>query len=202
MPDQLTDEQLAEYRRATTEARDELNDRCIVLGAAWINYVTWHGNPASVLHLLDEITESRARIEDLRRDAGAAHGSAAALGARVAELRAQVEARDTRIAELEAVRPRFSQRQFAQAIRDRDEAQSRAAELAETCADFINQRVEYIQALRGSTDATDDYHRWSGGAEARRQLAERLNWTTPYEVGEKTAPKREPVTEEEVPDRA
>lgn len=41
-----------------------------------------------------------------------------------------------RIAELEAERPRFSQRQFMQALRDRDEAQSRAAELAERFAEL------------------------------------------------------------------
>lgn len=95
-----------------------------------------------------------------------------------------------RINELEAERlPRFSQRQFMQAIRDRDEAQTRAADLAETCADFINERVEYVRALRDSADETADYHRWTGGGEARRQLAERLGWTTPYESGDKTTPK-------------
>jgi hypothetical protein len=96
-----------------------------------------------------------------------------------------------RIRELEAERPpRFSQRQFMQATRDRDEAQTRAAELVEHCADFINQRVEYVNACRNA-NADHDYYRWQGGAEARRQLAQRLGWTVPYESGDKTTPKSE-----------
>lgn len=49
--------------------------------------------------------------------------------------------------------------------------------------DFIEQRVEYVRALRqfrgSSRDA--DYWRWQGHAEARRQLAERLGVKVPYE---------------------
>lgn len=40
--------------------------------------------------------------------------------------------------------------------------------------DFINQRPEYIEALKNSPEADADYWRWSGHAEARRQLTERL----------------------------
>lgn len=51
---------------------------------------------------------------------------------------------------------------------------------------FINQRPEYIQALRGTrgTDDQTDYYRWQGHAEARRQLAQRLGCTVPSEPGE------------------
>ncbi|AKJ72228.1 hypothetical protein TPA4_63 [Tsukamurella phage TPA4] len=53
----------------------------------------------------------------------------------------------------------------------------------------VNQRPEYITALRNSTDTGGDYGRWSGHAEARRQLAEALGMTVPYEHGETTQPK-------------
>ncbi|MEU2106455.1 hypothetical protein [Nocardia sp. NPDC019255] len=52
-------------------------------------------DPGYVLEALEKLAEARA-------DAGCAHGSAGALHARVMELRAQVTARDARIAELEA----------------------------------------------------------------------------------------------------
>lgn len=58
---------------------------------------------------------------------------------------------------------------------------------------FIDERPEYITALKnvapGGSDA--DYWRWSGGAEARRQLAERLSWTVPHIHGDTTGPKPE-----------
>lgn len=53
----------------------------------------------------------------------------------------------------------------------------------------IDQRPEYITALRNSTDTNDDYWRWSGHAAARRQLAEALGMTVPHEHGETTQPK-------------
>ena len=57
----------------------------------------------------------------------------------------------------------------------------------------IDQRPEYVTALRNSTDTTNgDYGRWSGHAEARRQLAEALDMTVPYEHGETTQPKENP----------
>jgi len=58
---------------------------------------------------LDALDAARARIaelegerDEIRADAGRAHGNAGALHARVMELRAQVTARDARVAELEA----------------------------------------------------------------------------------------------------
>lgn len=60
-----------------------------------------------------------------------------------------------------------------------------------TIENFINQRPEYITALKGTsgTDDQGDYWRWSGGAEARRQLATMLGWTVPHEPGETTRPE-------------
>lgn len=60
-----------------------------------------------------------------------------------------------------------------------------------TIENFINQRPEYITALKGTsgTDDQGDYWRWSGGAEARRQLATMLGWTVPHEPGETTHPE-------------
>lgn len=59
-----------------------------------------------------------------------------------------------------------------------------------TVEEFINQRPEYITALRNTrgTDDQADYHRWQGGAEARRQLAQALGWTVPRNPGETTQP--------------
>lgn len=57
--------------------------------------------------------------------------------------------------------------------------------------DFINQRSEYVQAARsgpmGDNDA--DYYRWQGHMEARRQLADLLGYTTPFEIRDRTKPK-------------
>lgn len=47
---------------------------------------------------------------------------------------------EARVAELETERPRFSQRRFVEALRDRDEAQSRAAELAERVPELEAER--------------------------------------------------------------
>ncbi|MGW5519063.1 hypothetical protein [Nocardia africana] len=74
---------------------------------------------------------------------------------------------------------------------ERDQARARIAELeAERgkVRDFINERTMYVDALKSDTAGGDDYHRWSGGAEARRQLAGRLGWTVPHEHGDKTSP--------------
>jgi hypothetical protein len=70
------------------------------------------------------------------------------------------------------------------------DAAEKAARLEATIAEFINQRVEYVNACRNA-NADHDYYRWQGGAEARRQLAQRLGWTVPYESGDKTTPKPE-----------
>lgn len=66
-------------------------------------------------------------------------------------------------------------------------------ELRTTVEDFINDRPAYIQALRNTPGDVDqsDYYRWTGAAEARRQLAQALNWTVPHEQGEKTVPKEQ-----------
>lgn len=64
--------------------------------------------------------------------------------------------------------------------------------------DFINQRTEFVQAMRDTRREDDqaDYFRWSGAAEARRQLAGKLGWTVPHEPGEQTEVKTE--EEEEI----
>src|SRR5690606_39232458 len=56
---------------------------------------------------------------------------------------------------------------------------------------FSNQRPEYITALTNTrgTDDQADYHRWQGGAEARRQLAPALGWTVPHSPGDTTRPE-------------
>ncbi|MGW5518496.1 hypothetical protein, partial [Nocardia africana] len=77
---------------------------------------------------------------------------------------------------------------------ERDESARLRARIAELEAeqgkvrDFINERTMYVDALKSDTTGGDDYHRWSGGAEARRQLAGRLGWTVPHEHGDKTSP--------------
>ena len=54
----------------------------------------------------------------------------------------------------------------------------------------IDQRPEYITAcLNAGPNSAHDYYRWQGGAKGRRQLAQDLGWTVPYEPGEKTGPK-------------
>ena len=73
---------------------------------------------------LDALDAARARVaelegerDEIRADAGRAHGSAGALHARVMELRAQVTARDARIAELEAAqRPPLGMRDIADTL--------------------------------------------------------------------------------------
>ncbi|WP_280245711.1 hypothetical protein [Nocardia abscessus] len=63
-----------------------------------------------------------------------------------------------------------------------------ATRVVDSAAAFINQRPEYVDGCRNG-GADDDYYRWQGGAEARRQLAQRLGWTVPHEHGEKTTPQ-------------
>lgn len=54
----------------------------------------------------------------------------------------------------------------------------------------IDERPEYITACTSAgPDSEHDYYRWQGGAEARRQIAQRLGWTVPHKPGETTAPK-------------
>lgn len=59
------------------------------------------------------------------------------------------------------------------------------AEAMAPVIDFINQRPEYITALKHSSDAGSDYFRWSGHAEARRQLANRLDLPVPHEYADR-----------------
>ena len=70
-------------------------------------------------------------------------------------------------------------------------ASKELADLRAIVEKHINMRPEYITALKNSrgTDDNADYWRWNGGAEARRQLAEDLGWTTPFHPGDRTAPK-------------
>lgn len=58
---------------------------------------------------------------------------------------------------------------------------------------FINERPGYISALKNTrgTDDQSDYWRWSGHAEARRQLATVLGYTVPHEPGELTERKHD-----------
>jgi hypothetical protein len=51
---------------------------------------------------------------------------------------------------------------------------------------FIDERPAYVSAARVSVEAGADYHRWQGHMEARRQLAQALGWTVPFEPTEKT----------------
>lgn len=49
-----------------------------------------------------------------------------------------------------------------------------------TVREFCGERAEYVRVLRQCTDASADYHRWQGHAEARRQLSERLGLPTAW----------------------
>lgn len=56
---------------------------------------------------------------------------------------------------------------------------------AATVADFCAERAQYITAINNChPDNASDYYRWQGGAEARRQLSERLGlpiaWPAEY----------------------
>lgn len=61
----------------------------------------------------------------------------------------------------------------------------RTTKFVERVQEFVNQRPECITAIENCLpDNTADYHRWQGGAEARRQLATELGWTVPHLPGE------------------
>lgn len=69
-------------------------------------------------------------------------------------------------------------------------AATELAELRAIVEKHINMRSEYITALKNTVNCENgDYDRWQGGAEARRQLAQDLGWTVPYEPGDRTGPK-------------
>lgn len=67
-------------------------------------------------------------------------------------------------------------------------AADKAATIDPGVEHFINERPGYITALKNTraTDEQSDYWRWSGNAEARRQLATVLGYTVPHEPGEAT----------------
>jgi chromosome segregation ATPase len=76
--------------------------------------------------------------------------------AAVEDLATELVAARARIAELEAESPpRFSQRQFMQAIRDRDEAQARAAELADRTAELMSEAQADHRAIEEARDERD-----------------------------------------------
>ena len=81
----------------------------------------------------------------------------------------------------------------ATAIAEAGYSNTAASELADLRAiveKHINMRSEYITALKNTVNCENgDYDRWQGGAEARRQLAQDLGWTVPYEPGDRTVPK-------------
>lgn len=63
----ITNEQLAEYRRRVEAADAEIGEG-VVLGPVWMDYVAEIANPATVLQLVDAIEESRrtnAEVADL-----------------------------------------------------------------------------------------------------------------------------------------
>lgn len=71
---------------------------------------------------------------------------------------------------------------------------ARPADTVNSAAEaFINQRPGYITALKNTRgeDRQGDYWRWNGHAEARRQFAQSLGWTVPYNPGETTRPDAE-----------
>jgi hypothetical protein len=72
--------------------------------------------------------------------------------------------------------------------RDLEAAAKAAKATPQPVLDFINQRTEYVHAARNSRgdDIDADYYRWQGHMEARRQLAQSLGYTVPYEPGEQT----------------
>jgi hypothetical protein len=62
-----------------------------------------------------------------------------------------------------------------------------APEIPAAVLAFIDQRPGYVKALKDTNGADDDpdYWRWSGHAEARRQLATALGLTVPHNPGDR-----------------
>lgn len=92
---------------------------------------------------------------------------------------------------IEAVK-RFADAELAnqEALENVRKLSEKTIEFADKVKKFINERPEYIIALKNCVaENAADYWRWSGGAEARRQLAEALDWTVPHLAGEVTEPK-------------
>ncbi|MEU1550239.1 hypothetical protein [Nocardia sp. NPDC005745] len=82
--------------RARTSRLGEL------LRTIWKRRRQWQTDYVDLISARARIAELEGERDELRADADRAHGNAGALHARVMELRAQVTARDARIAELEA----------------------------------------------------------------------------------------------------
>lgn len=61
------------------------------------------------------------------------------------------------------------------------------AELRGLVEEFVNQRPEFVTAMRNTPGDQNqaDYWRWSGHAEARRTFAAALGVRAPHDVGEK-----------------
>ncbi|MER6778411.1 MULTISPECIES: hypothetical protein [unclassified Streptomyces] len=76
---------------------------------------------------------------------------------------------------------RTAQREIER-LRARVEALSAASEKV---AAFCAQRAEYVTNLRNCSPTNDrDYYRWSGHAEARRQLSQRLGLPVGWPAGD------------------
>jgi septal ring factor EnvC (AmiA/AmiB activator) len=98
MPDQ-TSEPLSDYHATTQRFAGLLVAITTALGERGD---TLFGDlPRLVAEQHARVKELEAQLDEARRDVGAARGTAGALQARVVELREQVAAQDSRIAELE-----------------------------------------------------------------------------------------------------
>ena len=77
----------------------------------------------------------------------------------------------------------FTDNQIAELTAERDALRSHVVMVER----FINHRPEYVKALKNTRgdDSKADYFRWTGHAEARRQLAEALGVKVPHELGER-----------------
>ncbi|TDP29795.1 hypothetical protein [Nocardia ignorata] len=146
----------------------------------------------------DLVADARAMTDRLRADdidprdrvVSAARNLLTALADEIERLRNEVNKLDVSCA---AHRREYHDLHVSceQRVMERNDARAQLDKVRE----HIDQRPEYVTACREAAPSADhDYYRWQGGAEARRQLAQKLGWTVPYEPGEKTGPK--PTTEE------
>lgn len=130
----------------------------------------------AVAALISEVRAARAEIRALNQDLAAKGSDFDAAVRKIGELRDEVE-------------------DFQAACRSACEQRDAALEQLGKVRAHIDQRPEYITTCEDANPNADhDYYRWQGGAEARRQLAQRLDWTVPHQPGDKTGPK--PTTEE------
>ncbi|MYR73028.1 MULTISPECIES: hypothetical protein [unclassified Streptomyces] len=114
------------------------------------------GGPEDVVDLRAEVDRLRAEVSNLSDDV---------TGACLARYEEEQDADRLRLA-------------LASAQRGRRELRARVAELeaqAEKVAAFCAQRAEYVSSLRNCHPNNDHaYNRWTGHAEARRQLSQSL----------------------------